>query len=88
MGARARRALRRPGRGCPRRGGAGCGVGKAQRLSNHRFLDLAGALSPGAVQQAVLNAKPGYYVEACFMDTQDHREHTQLGMLRLIRIVK
>ncbi len=62
--------------------------GKAQRLSNHRFLTLAGPLSPGGMQQAVLNAKPGYYVEACFMDTQDHREHTQLGMLRLIRIVK
>ncbi len=62
--------------------------GKAQRLSNHAFLNLAGPLSPGGMQQAVLNAKPGYYVEACFMDTQDHREHTQLGMLRLIRVVK
>jgi hypothetical protein len=62
--------------------------GKAQRLSNHRFLNLAGPLSPGGMQQAVLNAKPGYYVELCFMDTQDHREHTQLGMLRLIRVVK
>ena len=40
------------------------------------------------MQQAVLNAKPGYYVEACFMDTQDGREHTQLGMERLIRVVK
>jgi hypothetical protein len=62
--------------------------GKAQRLSNRQFLTLAGPLSPGGMQQAVLSAKPGYYVEACFMDTQDHREHTQLGMLRLIRIVK
>lgn len=62
--------------------------GKAQRLGNNRFLGLAGPLSPGGMQQAVLNAKPGYYVEACFMDTQDHREHTQLGMLRLIRVVK
>ena len=32
--------------------------------------------SPGAMQQEVLNAKPGYYVQACFMDTQDGREHT------------
>jgi hypothetical protein len=32
--------------------------------------------------------KPGFYVEACFMDTQDGREHVQLGMERLIRIVK
>ncbi len=62
--------------------------GKAQKLSNHQFLNLAGPLSPGGMQQAVLNDKPGYYVEACFMDTQDHREHTQLGMLRMIRIVK
>jgi hypothetical protein len=62
--------------------------GKAGKLSNHAFLNLAGPLSPGAAQQAVLNVKPGWYVEACFMDTQDHREHTQLGMLRLIRVVK
>lgn len=62
--------------------------GKAQRLSNHRFLNLAGPLSPGGMQQAVLNAKPGWYVEVCFMDTQDHREHSQLGMLRLVRVVK
>ncbi len=62
--------------------------GKAQKLANRQFLALAGPLSPGGIQQAVLNAKPGYYVEACFMDTQDHREHTQLGMLRLIRVVK
>jgi hypothetical protein len=62
--------------------------GKAQRLANHQFLGLAGPLSPGGMQQAVLHAKPGYYVEACFMDTQDHREHTQVGMMRLIRVVK
>ena len=62
--------------------------GTAQKLASRRFLNLAGPLSPGGMQQAVLNAKPGYYVEACFMDTQDGREHTQLGMLRLIRIVK
>jgi len=62
--------------------------GKAQKLSNGHFLTLAGPISPGGMQQAVLNAKPGYYVEACFMDTQDGREHTQLGMERLIRVVK
>jgi hypothetical protein len=61
---------------------------KAGRLANRQFLSLAGPLSPGGMQQAVLNAKPGYYVEVCFMDTQDHREHTRLGMLRLIRVVK
>jgi hypothetical protein len=39
------------------------------------------------MQQEVLNTKPGYYVEACFMDTQDHREHTQIGMLRVVKVV-
>ncbi len=62
--------------------------GKAQKLTNRQFIALLGQGSPGAMQQQVLHAKPGYYVEACFMDTQDGREHTQLGMLRLIRVVK
>jgi hypothetical protein len=62
--------------------------GKAQKLASRNFLNLAGPISPGGMQQAVLSAKPGYYVEACFMDTQDGREHTQLGMERLIRVVK
>jgi hypothetical protein len=62
--------------------------GKAQKLASRNFLSLAGPISPGGMQQAVLNAKPGYYVEACFMDTLDGREHTQLGMERLIRVVK
>jgi hypothetical protein len=30
----------------------------------------------------------GVMVLACFMDTQDHREHTLLGMERVIHIVK
>jgi len=62
--------------------------GKAERLSNGQSLGLAGPLSSGGMQQSVLQAKPGYYVEVCFMDTQDHREHTQLGMTRLIRVVQ
>ncbi len=61
---------------------------KAERLASHNFLSLAGPISPGGMQQAVLHAKPGYYVEACFMDTQDGREHTAIGMERLIRVVK
>jgi hypothetical protein len=40
------------------------------------------------MQQAVLTAKPGFHVEACFMNTEDGREHTQLGMERLIKVVK
>ena len=51
-------------------------------------VDLMDPASPGAMQQEILNAKPGYYVQACFMDTQDGREHTQLGMERVIRIAK
>lgn len=61
---------------------------RAQRLAGRNFVSLLGPASPGATQQQVLHAKPGYYVEACFMDTQDGREHTQLGMERLVRIVR
>jgi hypothetical protein len=60
---------------------------KAQKLATG-FADLMEPASPGAMQQEVLNAKPGYYVQACFMSTQDGREHTALGMERVIRIAK
>jgi hypothetical protein len=60
---------------------------KAEKLATG-FLDLMNPASPGAIQQQILNAKPGYYVQACFMSTQDGREHTQLGMERVIRIAK
>ena len=49
---------------------------------------FAGPLSPGGFQQETITAKPGVYVEACFMDTQDGRNHTLLGMERIIKIVK
>ncbi len=49
---------------------------------------FAGPLSSGAFQQETITAKPGIYVELCFMDTQDGRSHTQLGMERIIKIVK
>jgi hypothetical protein len=49
---------------------------------------LLGVVSHGAVLQQTLNAKPGYYVLACFMATQDGREHTRLGMVRELRIVR
>jgi hypothetical protein len=62
--------------------------GKAQRLETHAFFALAWPISHGAVQQTILDTHPGYYVEECMMDTQDGREHTQLGMLRLIRVLK
>lgn len=49
---------------------------------------FAGPLSHGAFQQETITAKPGIYVEVCFMDTQDGRSHTMLGMERIIRIKK
>ena len=49
------------------------------------FLDPA---SHGAHQQEKLSARAGYWVLACFMETQDGRDHTQLGMERVIQIVK
>jgi hypothetical protein len=61
---------------------------KAAKLATNSFVNLLGPASPGAMQQQVLQAKAGYYVEACFMTTLDGREHTQLGMERLIKIVK
>lgn len=49
---------------------------------------FTGPVSSGALQQEVITEKPGIYVQACFMNAQDGREHTQLGMERIIRIVK
>jgi hypothetical protein len=47
-----------------------------------------GALSHGESFQAVMGLHPNYWVVACFMDTQDGREHTTLGMERVIQVVK
>ena len=49
---------------------------------------FAGPLSHEAFQQETITAKPGIYVEVCFMDTQDGRSHSMLGMERIIRITK
>ena len=48
----------------------------------------AGPLSHEAFQQQTITAKPGWYVQACFMETQDGRDHTRLGMERIIKIAK
>jgi hypothetical protein len=50
--------------------------------------EFAGPLSAGGVQQELINERPGIYVLACILRTQDGREQTQLGMERTIRIVK
>ena len=52
------------------------------------FPEFAGPLSPGGVQQELITERPGIYVLACILRTQDGREQTQLGMERTIRIVK
>jgi hypothetical protein len=49
---------------------------------------FAGPLSHGAMQQEVITEPPGVYVIACAMNTEDGREHFQLGMFRTIKIVK
>jgi hypothetical protein len=49
---------------------------------------FAGPLSPGAYQQETITARPGWYVQVCFMDTEDGRSHVLLGMERVIKITK
>jgi hypothetical protein len=50
--------------------------------------DWDGALSHGQSFESVVSQAPGYWVIACFMETQDGREHTLFGMERVIQIVK
>lgn len=59
-----------------------------RKLASGSEANFAGPLSSGAFQQETITAKPGWYVQACFMPTQDGRPHTLLGMERVIRIVK
>jgi hypothetical protein len=47
-----------------------------------------GPLSHEAFQQQTITAKPGWYVQACFMETQNGVAHTRLGMERIIKITK
>jgi hypothetical protein len=51
-------------------------------------IGFAGPLSHEAFQQEKITAKPGLYVQLCFMETQDKRDHTRLGMERIIKITK
>jgi hypothetical protein len=52
------------------------------------FPEFAGPLSPGGAQQELINERPGIYVLASILRTQDGREQTQLGMERTIQIVR
>jgi hypothetical protein len=51
-------------------------------------VSFAGPVSSGAYQQETIAAKPGWYVEVCFMETQEKQSHTRLGMERIIKITK
>jgi hypothetical protein len=51
-------------------------------------VSFAGPLSHEAAQEETISAKPGIYVQLCFMTTQDGRSHTLLGMERIIKITK
>jgi hypothetical protein len=59
-----------------------------EKLAAGEPVTFAGPLSSGSYQQETITEKPGWYVQACFMETQDGRDHTRLGMERIIKIVK
>jgi len=59
-----------------------------QKLVAGPPVQFQGPVSPGGYQQSVVTARPGIYVQVCFMETQDKRPHTRLGMERIIRITK
>ena len=59
-----------------------------EKLVTAEPFGFAGPLSHEAFQQETITAKPGWYVQACFMETQDGRDHTRLGMERIIKIVR
>ncbi len=57
---------------------------KAQRHSTGGGT-FAGPISHGAYQQLIVRHR-GWYVLACFMQTQDGRDHVRLGMERVIHV--
>jgi hypothetical protein len=59
---------------------------KAEKLASGQPEQWMGTAGHGAMHQQTLNATPGLYVLACFMSTQDGREHTRLGMVRTIQV--
>lgn len=61
---------------------------KAMKLVTGPPPGFVGTFSPGGIQQQTISAKPGTYVLVCFMNTQDGREHTQLGMETTVQITK
>jgi hypothetical protein len=61
---------------------------KVFKLISGQPFSFYGPLGTGAFQQETITEKPGWYVQACFMATQDGRVHTALGMERAFHIVK
>jgi hypothetical protein len=59
-----------------------------EKLVSGAPFGFAGPLSHEAFVQETITAKPGWYVQACFMETEDGRDHTRLGMERIIKITK
>jgi hypothetical protein len=59
-----------------------------EKLAAGEPITFAPPISHEAFEQETITAKPGWYVQACFMETQDGRVHTRLGMERIIKIVK
>jgi hypothetical protein len=49
---------------------------------------FTGPVSHEALQEETITVKPGVYVQVCFMQTQDGRDHATLGMERIIKISK
>jgi hypothetical protein len=59
-----------------------------EKLAAGEPFGFAGPLSHEGFQQETITAKPGWYVQACFMETQNGVDHTRLGMERIIKITK
>jgi hypothetical protein len=59
----------------------------AQKLAIN-FANWDNVLTHGQSFESVVNQPAGFWVIICFMDTQDGREHTVLGMEKVIQIVK
>jgi hypothetical protein len=60
---------------------------QAQALATG-FFAWSNGLSHGQSFQSVVSQHPGFWVITCFFDTQDGREHTVLGMEKVIQVLK
>jgi len=70
---------------------AGFRTGKSKGLGKLLVgppVSFQGVVSHGAYQQERITARPGWYVQVCFMETQEHEPHTLLGMERPLRITR